>query len=103
RSHARRTYADYREMLEKEHPDLVVVAPRWSTLHHERILAALHAGAHVFCEKPFTLTLAEADELLALADKTGRKIVVAHQSRVSPSIPFLKRRLAEGVIGEVAQ
>jgi predicted dehydrogenase len=67
RVRARRTYADYREMLQQERPQLVSVAPRWTNQHHAMVMAALSVGAHVYCEKPFTRTLAEADELLALA------------------------------------
>src|SRR5437868_6450548 len=44
---ATRDYADYREMLDKEKPDLVAVGPRWSGEHHAMTMAALQAGAHV--------------------------------------------------------
>ena len=100
---ARRAYADYREMLAKEKPDLVSVAPRWTDQHHAMVKAALAAGAHVYCEKPFTRTLAEADELLALAAQHGRKIAVAHQGRLSPATLALKRQLDNGVIGELLE
>ena len=46
----------------KSVPGLVVVAPRWSEGHFEMAMAALHSGAHVLTEKPFTVTLAQADE-----------------------------------------
>lgn len=103
RSRALRAYADYREMLERERPDLVSVAPRWTDQHHAMVGAALRAGAHVYCEKPFTQTLAEADDLVALAARTGRRIAIAHQSRVAPPILELKRRLADGLIGELLE
>lgn len=103
RSRALRAYADYREMLEREQPDLVSVAPRWTDQHHAMVGAALRAGAHVYCEKPFTRTLAEADELVALAARTGRRIAIAHQSRVAPPILELKRRLSAGLIGELLE
>jgi predicted dehydrogenase len=54
-------------------------------------------------EKPITPTLAEADKILALADQHGLKIAVAHQMRLAPNIVHLKRKLAEGLIGDVAQ
>jgi predicted dehydrogenase len=100
---ARRTYADYREMLQKERPQLVSVAPRWTNQHHAMVKAALEVGAHVYCEKPFTRTLAEADELLALAAGTGRKIAVAHQGRLSPATVALKRMLEEEALGELIE
>lgn len=103
RSGALRQYSDYRELLEKEKPQLVSIAPRWSEHHHAMGMAALRAGAHLFMEKPITSALAEADELLALAGQRRLKIAVAHQMRLAPSIAHLKRRLAEGLIGQPVQ
>lgn len=103
RTGARRTYADYREMLAQERPQLVSVAPRFTDQHHAMVRAALEAGTHVYCEKPFTRTLAEADDLLALAAKNARKIAVAHQGRNSPATLELKRQLDEGVLGELLE
>jgi predicted dehydrogenase len=103
RVRALRTYADYREMLDKERPELVSVAPRWTDQHHAMVKAALLAGAHVYCEKPFTRTLAEADELLTIAARSGRKIAVAHQGRVSPATLDVKRRLDDGELGELLE
>ena len=67
------------------------------------VKAALEAGAHVYCEKPFMRTLAEADDVLALAARVGRKIAVAHQGRVAPSVLLLKRQLDDGAIGELLE
>lgn len=103
RVRAQRMYADYREMLERERPQLVAVAPRWTDQHHAMVGAALAVGAHVYCEKPFTRTLAEADELLATARRTGRKIAVAHQGRLSAQTLLLKQRLDAGFIGELLE
>ena len=103
RTGAARQYADYREMLANEKPDLVSVAPRWTNQHHAMALAALHAGAHVFIEKPFTQTLAEADELLSVAKMGGLKISVAHQMRLAPSVLFLKQQIDAGLIGDLLE
>ena len=96
-----RQYADYREMLQKEKPALVSVAPRWSDQHHAMATAAISAGAHVIMEKPITPTLAEADDLLARADKAGRKVAVAHQMRLAPAVLALKRAIDEGLVGDL--
>lgn len=103
RNGAARAYADYQEMLNREKPDLVSVAPRWTRQHHAMALAALHAGAHVFLEKPITRTLAEADELLSVARRARLKIAVAHQMRLAPNLVFLKQQLEAGLIGELLQ
>jgi predicted dehydrogenase len=103
RSKAPRQYADYREMLAKERPQLVGIGPRWTDQRKEMALAAIAAGAHFYTEKPFATDLAEADEILAAAEKAGRKIAVAHQTRLAPSILHLKKLVDEGLIGELLQ
>src|SRR5262249_34142994 len=50
-------------------------------------------------EKPFTQTLVEADQLLALATRSGLKIAVAHQMRLAPNMLALKLALEAGVVG----
>jgi len=100
---ALRSYRDYHELLEKERPQLVSVAMRWTDQHHTICKAALEAGAHLFVEKPFTTTLAEADDLLAVAKKKKLKIAVAHQMRLAPNIQSLKARLGEGLLGDLLQ
>jgi len=71
---APRQYAGYKEMLEKERPQLVSVAMHHADQHHEIILA----------EKPLTRTPAEADEILAEADRRDLKVAVAHTLRLNP-------------------
>ena len=51
-----RAYADYREMLDREKPQFVAVAPRWLDCHKAMILACAERGIHVFCEKPLAPT-----------------------------------------------
>ncbi|HEX8914243.1 MAG TPA: Gfo/Idh/MocA family oxidoreductase, partial [Humisphaera sp.] len=100
---AARQYADYRQMLETEKPDLVSVAPRWSERHKELAVAALSAGAHVYMEKPFAVSPAEGDEILAAAAKHKRRIAVAHQMRLAPSVVFLKQRVDGGLLGDLLE
>ncbi len=103
RSKALRQYGDYREMLEREKPDLVAVALRWTDEHLPMGKAALESGAHVIFEKPFAQTLADADALLDLAKRKNRKIAVAHQMRISPAIQYLKDRVEGGLIGDLLE
>ena len=103
RTGALRSYADYREMLRQEKTQLVSVAPRWADQHFDMAAAALNTGAHVLLEKPITQTLAEADDLLALAKHAGLRIAVAHQMRLAPNVLFLKQRLADGLIGDLLE
>ena len=101
RSGAQRTYADYRTMLAEERPELVVVAPRRPDGHAAAIEAAVRAGAHVYTEKPFVKTLAEADTLLSLAEGAGVKISVAHVSRAYASLARVRGLINGGAIGRL--
>lgn len=100
---APRDYADYREMLEKERPQLVSVAMRHADQHHAIGRACLEAGAHVYMEKPFVRSAAEADDLLALADAKGLRIAVAHTMRMMPVVRRLRQALGEGLLGELRE
>lgn len=100
---AEREYTDYREMLEKEKPELVAIGPRWAGEHHAMAMAALEAGAHLYLEKPFTVTLAEADDILRLAKEKERRIAVAHVARCAPNVLRLEKALRDGLVGEVLE
>jgi predicted dehydrogenase len=100
---APRQYADYREMLEKERPNLVSVAMRHADQHHAIVLAALQADAHVYCEKPFTVSTVESDELLREAEQRKLKIAVAHTMRMMPVTVRLRQALREGLIGDLVE
>lgn len=102
-SGALRDYEDYREMLDREKPALVAIGPRWATEHHAMARAALTAGAHLYLEKPFTVSLAEADDLLLLAQRQHRRIAVAHVTRCAPRVLRLERALREGLIGDLLE
>ena len=96
-----RAYADWREMLAAEQPEVVTVGPRWTDCHLEMVLACLEVGAHVYCEKPMTWSLAEGDQIVAKAEATGLKVAVAHQGAYLPLIRHVKEVLAQGRIGAV--
>jgi predicted dehydrogenase len=100
---AARDYADYHTMLDKEKPDLVAIGPRWATEHHAMSMAALKAGAHLYLEKPFTITLAEADDILRLAKEKQRRVAVAHVTRIAPAVLHLENALREGLIGDLLE
>jgi predicted dehydrogenase len=90
-------------MLDKERPQLVVVGPRITPQRRDMLLAAVNAGAHVLSEKPFVRTPADGDEVLALADKKSLKIAVAHQMRLAPCVVHLKKRIADGLLGDLVE
>lgn len=100
---AARAYADYREMLEREKPDLVAIGPRWLGERVAMVTAAAAAGAHIFLEKPLAPSLAEADLMLDACAKAGVKMAVAHQGRLHPATLHAQRLVASGEIGRLRQ
>ena len=103
RLNAPRAYADYRRMLEKEHPQIVSVAPRWLDCHRDMVLACAEFGCHVFLEKPMCQTLEQADEMIAALEKKNLKLAIAHQTRYSPTLVHARQLIAEGGLGDLIE
>jgi predicted dehydrogenase len=103
RAQAPRTYADYREMLDKERPQIVSVAARWLDCHHDMVLACAEHGCHVFLEKPMCQDLEQADEMIAALEKQNLKLAIAHQTRYSPALAHAKKAMAKGLLGDILE
>ncbi len=101
---AERSYADYREMLLAEKPDLVSIGPRWTIHHKEYLLACAIVGAHGYLEKPISVDLAEADAMVRAIEAKNLKWAIAHQKRMCPDPQRCKQLVfQEGLIGEVLE
>jgi len=101
---AARTYADYREMLSKERPDLVVIAPRHTVRHRDYLLACAELGAHGLIEKPIADTLTDADEMVKAAAAKGLKWAVAYNFRAMPILQHARRLVVEEkLIGDILE
>lgn len=97
-------FADYREMLDKLQPEIVVVAPRHVDQHRDMAVAAARAGARgIYCEKPFCRTPAEADDIVAACRDSGTKLALAHRNRYHPAIPVVRRAVEAGEIGQLLE
>ena len=96
-------FADYREMLDKAKPDIVVIGQRWLDQHRDMAMAAADRGIHIYMEKPFCRTLAEADEIVDACERTHAKLAIAHPTRYSPKLATVKQLIAEGTIGKVLE
>ena len=94
------TYTDYGRMLEEAEPEAVVIATP-SRVHVEMVRTALERDVHVFCEKPLTLTAADADLLADLAAERGLVTQVGYHNRFVGAFREVKRLLELGAIGEV--
>ncbi len=84
-----RWYADYREMLDKEQPDGVIVTSA-DAVHCEHTLECLRRGIHVLVEKPITRDLRQAREMCEAADKAGLTLMTVANKRYSP--PYLRAK-----------
>lgn len=99
----KQTFADYREMLDKAKPQVVSICPRFVDQHRDMVVAACDRGIHIYMEKPFCRTLAEADEMVAACERSHVKLAIAMQTRYSPKLALLKKMIAEGRIGKVLE
>jgi predicted dehydrogenase len=95
-----RATGDYRELLEDSTLDAVhVLTP--NALHYPICRAALEAGKHVLCEKPFTVSMEQAHELVELAAKTGLANCIQHNLRYYPLVQQMRRMIEAGDLGEI--
>lgn len=92
---------DYRDVIDAGIDACVVASP--AVFHREHAGAALAAGAHVMCEKPFTIDPREAWELVGIADRAERQLIVAFGANYLPMVQQAKRLMDEVGIGELEQ
>lgn len=100
RRDAPRQEAHAQAVIEAEDVDLVVVATP-NDSHFEFAAAALEAGKHVVVDKPFALSAAHADRLIALAAERGRVLTVFHNRRLDGDFLAVRQAVASGELGEV--
>jgi len=95
-----RTYTDYRELLQKEKPEIVIVATpdHWHALC---CIAAIEAGAHVYVEKPIGHTIREGRAMVNAARRNNRIVQVGTHRRVSPHNVSGMEFLRSGKAGKI--
>ena len=91
---------DWRKVVERDDVDIVDISVP-THLHRDIAVAAAKAGKHIFCEKPFALSLKEAQEMYEAADKAGIVHYVNHNYRRCPAVMLAKRLIDEGQIGRI--
>ncbi len=92
---------DYRDVIDAGMDICLVASPH--SLHHEHAKAALEAGAHVLCEKPFTVDPADAWDLVRTAEAGDRHLVLSYGWNYLPWTREAKRLMDEYGIGEIEQ
>ena len=96
-----RAYTDYQRMLEEVRPDIVHVCTP-EAYHFEPVMAALEAGAHVFCEKVMAETVEKARAMVKRALELGRWLGVDYNYRFIPAFRKLKEIIDSGELGRIA-
>jgi predicted dehydrogenase len=96
-----KTYTDYKQMFSEEEIDLAIVATP-DNLHGSVVQAALESGIKtIFCEKPLTTHLDEADEMIAAINEHGAVVNVNHTRRWSPTHLAAREAVRAGEIGSL--
>lgn len=91
---------DLAAVLARDDVTAVTIATPPST-HAPVVLAAVGAGKHVLCEKPFALTTTEAEAMLAAATAAGVTHLLGHEFRWAPERAVIGRAIADGLLGDV--
>jgi predicted dehydrogenase len=99
---ADRVFADWKQCIEQSKPDLIILCPA-TAQHAEWTEKVAPFGTHVFVEKPFAATLADADRMIAAMAKTGKQLIINWPLRWYPSHITAKRLVDEGKIGDLLQ
>jgi len=93
-------YADYRPLVDRDDLDIVNVCTP-NALHAPVTIAALESGKHVLCEKPLASTLADAEQMVATAERVKRALTVTFNHRERGDVQALKRMIDEGRLGRI--
>ncbi len=93
-------YTNVEVLLAEQTPDIVhITTPPHS--HRALVALALQAGSHVYVEKPFTPTVSEAEELVALAESRSRLVCLGHDQLLDPAWVRAREVVASGTLGDI--
>ncbi len=93
-------YADYHELFARPDVDAVTIAVP-NMYHKDVVLAALAAGKHVLVEKPLAHTSADGEEIVRVAERSNRVVMIGFNNRFTGAAQALRQALAAGRLGEV--
>ena len=96
-----RKYTDYKELLEREKPELVAIATE-SGKHAAIALDCIAAGCNVIIEKPIALSIADADSIIKAGHEAGVVVCANHQNRFNKSVQYIRKALETGRFGKLS-
>ncbi len=91
---------NWRALVNDERVDIVSITTP-NHLHHEMALAAIAAKKHVYCEKPLSLTLKQAEEMAVAAARAGVKTMAGYNYLKNPAFIHAQQLIAGGAIGDI--
>lgn len=94
-----KAFTDHRELLEMGVDAVSVCTP--NVAHHQTTVDALNAGVHVLVEKPLSVTLEQAVDMVRTAKKTGKLLSVGFQPRYDPNMQAIRDIVRSGILGKV--
>ena len=95
------TYNDLRQMLEKQQPDVLVVAT-WPSSHLKNVLEAVRSGVKgILVEKPITVNATQLEQMIQVTENANILLMEAFMYRHHPLTLAVKQKIEEGAIGEV--
>ena len=94
-------YTDYKEMIEKEQPELVGIATE-SGVHAEIALYCIDHGVNVIIEKPMAMSIADAEEIIRRSEEKGVKVSACHQNRFNVAVQQMRKALEAGRFGKLS-
>jgi len=92
--------ADWEDIVANPLVEAVMISATPETLHYPMAKACLEAGKHVLLEKPMAISLAEADELIAIAEANNLKFTIGYSQRFNNKQSLIKRSVADGSVGD---
>jgi predicted dehydrogenase len=98
--HGLKLHTSFDDVIKDPDIDAVVLATPHS-LHTSQIIAAAGRGKHVFCEKPFALTGADAERAVAAVKKAGVTLGLGYNRRWNPEMTKLRNQIKSGELGVV--
>ncbi|MCR4669422.1 MAG: Gfo/Idh/MocA family oxidoreductase [Clostridia bacterium] len=94
-------YTDYKELIEKEAPELVSIATE-SGNHAEIALYCIDKGVNCIIEKPMAMSIEDANRIIDLAEERGVKVSACHQNRFNVAIQELRKAIESGRFGRLS-
>lgn len=94
-------YTDYKEMLDKEQPELVSIATE-SGIHAEIALYCIEKGVNVIIEKPMAMNIDDAQRIIDLSKEKGVKVSACHQNRFNIAVQKLRKAIETKRFGKLS-